>query len=131
MALSSCFENLRKFVRYFAYDLLIAGTALRLFAEDAGKDLHEILLSMLMFRIVGVAQYLSAQLQVPFANLRRSERQTFSKLSRVTFERAERYRFACRQIGQLPYQDVNQHLVIVSVENSGRLWSAKQIDKHF
>lgn len=66
---TSRFEDLRKLVRYFAHNLLVAGAALRLLAEDAGEDLHQVLLAVLVLGIVGVAQDLPAQLQVPFANL--------------------------------------------------------------
>lgn len=66
---TSRLEDLRKLVGDFPHNLLIAGAALRLLAEDPSEDLHQVLLAVLVFRVAGVAYDLAAQLQVPLANL--------------------------------------------------------------
>lgn len=44
--------------------------------------------------------------------------------------RAATYRLAGGQIGQLAHEYVDQHLVVVGVEDGRRLRAAEQIDQH-
>lgn len=64
-----CLKQLGKFVGYLAHQLLIGCAAFGLLAKDARKDLHQIMLAMLMLLIVCVAQDATAQLQIARACL--------------------------------------------------------------
>lgn len=68
--LFSRFENLRELVGDLPHNLLISGAAFRLLAEDSGENLHQVLLAVLVLCVPRVSHNLSAQLQVPLANLK-------------------------------------------------------------